>query len=413
MISLSPNAGWLEDQLGRLAAFNDAPELGGVTREVFTPTYGRSVEHVAALMEDAGLVARLDAFGNLFGRWEVEEDAPVVLTGSHIDTTLNAGRYDGVVGVLGAIEAVRILRANGFRPRRPIDVVAFAGEEPRFGIGCLGSRALVGELSRSDLDELEDRDGITLAAAMLSSGLDPDRIQEAALPPDSISAMVELHVEQGALLERRGVQVGIVERIAAPHDLSIVIEGEARHSGSTPMDLRHDALLGAAEAVVALERVTLASLSATTVGTVGSLEAQPGAINIIAGRVRLLVDIRDSDMTARSAVSQAFLADLGGICARRGLTLSVETLADDESLACAPAIVTALRDAASRHGVPAIDMISGAYHDAMIVGRHFPAGMIFAPSNRGISHSPEEYTEIGDLLPAISVLASALAELTR
>jgi ureidoglycolate amidohydrolase len=413
VIGVAASADWLGDQIERLAGFNDAPELGGVTREVFTPTYGRAAEHVANLMEDVGLVTRVDAFGNLFGRWAVDGEEPVVLTGSHIDTTLNAGRFDGVVGVLGAIEAVRVLREEGLRPRLPIEVVAFAGEEPRFGTGCIGSRALVGELTRADLDDLRDRDGVTLAAAMAASGADPERLAEVVLPPGSVAAMVELHVEQGAVLERAGIPIGIVERIAAPHDLRVVIDGDARHSGSTPMALRRDALLGAAEAAIALESVALASPSPTVVATAGAITGEPGAINVIAGRATLLVDIRDTDRSARDAVTEAFLTELQQICARRNLTFSVETLAEDAPLVCAPAIVSALRDAARRQGTAALDMASGAYHDAMIIGRHFPAGMIFAPSVGGISHSPEEHTALSDLLPAVAVLAGALAELTR
>jgi ureidoglycolate amidohydrolase len=413
MIAARPSAEWLGLQLEALAAFNDAPELGGVTREVFTPTYARALDHVSALMEGVGLTPRIDQFGNLFGTLAGDGDGGSILTGSHIDTTLNAGRYDGVVGVLGAIEAVRILREGGFRPSRTIEVVVFAGEEPRFGVGCLGSRALVGELDVGGLDDLRDRDGVSLASALAAAGLDPDGVGEAVLAPGSIAGMVELHVEQGSILESQGALVGVVGRISAPHDLRISIEGEARHSGTTPMRSRHDAMVGAAEAIIALEEAALASPSPTTVATIGAIEARPGAINVIAGRVELLADIRDWDVVARAATVEAFLAALHDICERRGLSATVELLASDEPLECDPAIVSAVQSAVRDLGINAMDMVSGAYHDAMIIGRHFPAGMIFAPSARGISHSPDEHTDLNDLVPAVSVLAATLGELAR
>jgi hydantoinase/carbamoylase family amidase len=413
VIAARPSAEWLGTQLEALATFNDAPELGGVTREVFTPTYARALAHVSGLMEEAGLTPRIDAFGNLFGTLAGEGYGGSILTGSHIDTTLNAGRYDGVVGVLGAIEAVRMLREGGFRPSRSIAVVVFAGEEPRFGVGCLGSRALVGELDVGGLAEMRDRDGVSLAEALALAGLDPDRVGEAVLEPGSIAGMVELHVEQGSILEDRGAVVGVVERISAPHDVRIVIEGEARHSGTTPMRSRRDAMVGAAEAIIALEAAALASPSPTTVGTVGVLEAHPGAINVVAGRVELLADIRDWDVAARAGTVEAFLGAVRHACAGRGLAVSVDLLASDDPLECAPSIVGAVRGAVRDLGVEALDMVSGAYHDAMIIGRHFPAGMIFAPSARGISHSPDEHTALKDLVPAVSVLAATLGELAR
>ena len=241
--------------------------------------------------------------GNLFGRWPAPSPTRrVVLTGSHVDTTLNAGRYDGVLGVLGAIEAVRALRAAGARPRRSIEVVAWAGEEPRFGTGCVGSRAAAGELQRADLDRLRDRDGTSMADALRAAGFDPDRLADARIDPAAVHALVELHIEQGIVLETHGEQVGVVTAIAAPHDFRLTFRGAATHAGATPMGLRRDALAGAAEAMVALERAARESPSGTTVGTVGVLRGAPGAINVVPGEVELDVDVRDSDLAAREHV---------------------------------------------------------------------------------------------------------------
>ena len=402
----------LHDAIDELAAFNDDPAAGGITREVFTPTYARALDWVAGRMRDAGMTTRLDAFGNLWGRWAgAAPDAPRVLTGSHVDTTLNAGRYDGVVGVLGAIEAVRTLRAEGFAARRSVEVVAFAGEEPRFGTGCIGSRACVGALSREDLDRLRDRDGVSLAEALRGFDLDPDRVPEAELDPAGVHAFVELHIEQGQVLEVGGEAIGVVTAIAAPHDLRLTVRGAATHSGATPMDLRRDALTGAAEVVLAVERLARASSSGTTVGTVGVLRARPGAINVVPGEVELDVDVRDSDLAAREAVVEAIVAEARTVCDGRSLELEVTPIVRDTPVRCAEAVVDAARDAVAELGLAAREMTSGAYHDAMVLAARVPVGMVFVPSRGGISHHPDEYTAPERVDAGVRVLAGVLRRL--
>jgi hydantoinase/carbamoylase family amidase len=334
-----------------------------------------------------------------------------VLTGSHVDTTLNAGRYDGVLGVLGAIEAVHLLRAAGVAPRRPIELVAWAGEEPRFITGCVGSRAAAGELRRADLDRLRDRDGISMAEALCGAGFDPDRLAEAEIDPAGVYALVELHIEQGAVLEHGGEPIGVVEAIAAPHDFRLTLRGAATHAGATPMRLRRDALAGAAEAMTALEKIARESPSGTTVGTVGVLRVRPGAINVVPGEVELDVDVRDSDLAAREQVVAAALAAAREIAARRGLGLEVATIVEDAPVACDPRVVEAAAEAARELALPCRRMISGAYHDAMIMGARVPIGMIFVPSAGGVSHHPDEFTDPDDLERGVRVLAGTLARL--
>jgi ureidoglycolate amidohydrolase len=403
---------WLHEAIAELAQLNDDPGAGGITREVYTPTYTAALERVAGWMDDAGLRTRLDAVGNLFGRWEgAEPQAPAVLTGSHVDTTLNAGRYDGVLGVLGSIAAARALRADGFEPTRPVELVAWAGEEPRFGTGCVGSRAAAGELGRDDLDRLRDRGGTSMAEALREAGLHPDRLADARIDPATVHALVELHIEQGVVLEDAGKPIGVVTAIAAPHDLRLTFQGAATHAGATPMGLRRDALVGAAEAVVALERLARGSQSATTVGTVGVLHARPGAINVVPGEAVLEVDVRDSDAGARERVVDALLGEAREIAARRGLELEVTPIVCDDPVTCDPAIVAAAEAACAELGLAHRRMISGAYHDAMILGRHVPVGMVFVPSRGGISHHPDEYTAPEDLDRGVEVLAGTLARL--
>lgn len=404
----------LHAEIAKLATYNADPAAGGITREVYTPQYEASLRYVSSLMAGAGLEVRVDAAGNLIGRWEgSDRAAPAVLTGSHFDTTLNAGAYDGVVGVLGAIEAVRTLRAAGARPRRGIEVIGFAGEEPRFVAGCIGSRAMVGELARGLLDELVDRGGVSAAQALRSVGLDPDAIAQARFDPAAVHAFVELHIEQGCVLEATGDAIGVVTSIAAPHDLRVRLRGVATHAGATPMGLRHDALAGAAELVLEVERLALASASGTTVGTVGVLRALPGAINVVPGLVELEIDVRDSDLAAREAVVDELLRAARRLCDRRGLELEVETIAEDQPAACSVIVVDAVGAACARLGLSSRRMTSGAYHDAMVLGSYVPMGMIFVPSAGGLSHHPDEYTSPAEIDAGVDVLASVLAQLAE
>jgi hydantoinase/carbamoylase family amidase len=406
--------GRLHANIAALAEFNDDPAAGGITREVYTPTYARAVDRVSGWMREAGLDVRLDAVGNLYGSWRGSEDAaPRVLSGSHIDTTLNAGAYDGVLGVLGAVEAVHALRGSGFTPRRTLEVVAWAGEEPRFGTGCVGSRCAAGDLSRADLDRLADRDGVTMAVALREAGFDPDRLRDAVIDPATVHALVELHIEQAIVLETHGEPIGVVEAIAAPHDLRLIFEGAATHAGATPMGLRRDALAGAAEAVVAVERAARASSSGTTVGTVGVVRALPGAINVVPGVASLDVDVRDSDEGAREAVVARIVSESQAIAGARGLTLRVEEIVVDTPVTCSPEVVAASVAACEELQYNYRRMISGAYHDAMILGRRFPVGMIFVPSRGGVSHHPDEYTAPEQLDRGVDVLAGTLERLCR
>ena len=404
--------GRLHARIAELATYNDDPVAGGITREIYTRTYAAALERVMAWMREARLEPRLDAVGNLFGTWAgAEPDAPRVLTGSHVDTTLNAGAYDGVVGVLGAIEAAQSLRGAGFSPRRSIEVVAWAGEEPRFGTGCVGSRCAAGELTRADLDRLVDRDGVSMASALRLAGLEPDKLTEAIIDPATVHALVELHIEQAIVLETHGEPIGVVEAIAAPHDFRLIFEGAATHAGATPMALRHDALAGAAEVIVAVERIATASASGTTVGTVGVVRARPGAINVVPGTVSLDVDIRDSDAPARETVVEEIIATARAIGAARGLAVAVEEIVTDTPVACDPTIIDATVAACEALGLPYRRMISGAYHDAMIMGRRIPVGMLFVPSRGGVSHHPDEYTAPEQLDQGVAVLAATLRRL--
>jgi hydantoinase/carbamoylase family amidase len=402
----------LNERIAELARISATPPDQGVTRESYTELYDEGLRLVEGWMGEAGLTTRRDAAGNLFGRLDGGgADAPCLLVGSHLDTTLNAGPLDGVYGVLGAIEAVDRLRLSETSPGRAVEVVAITAEEPRFSTGCLGSRALVGDMTAEVARRLTDRDGITLAEAMQTLSMDPERLPEACLPAGYSELFLELHIEQGAVLEHEGGRLGIVNAIAAPHDLRLVLTGTAAHAGTTPMRLRHDAFLGAAEIALAVEATARGSATGRTVGTVGVVRVRPGANNIVPGQVELEIDIRDTDLREREAVVAEVRSTAAAVCDRRGLALDLETIAEDVPVVCSELVQQAVAEACVECGIEGHVMTSGAYHDAMVLARTMPVGMVFVPSAGGISHHPDEYTDPADLDLGVDVLAGALRRL--
>lgn len=296
------NGARLRDSLDALAKFGrDA--AGGWTRFSFTREFMQARELFRRLMEEAGMVVRVDAAGNLIGRLEgLDSRSPVVAAGSHIDTVKNGGKFDGSFGVAGALEVVQTIRENNVPHRHPIEVIVFVEEEgSRFGSGLFGSRAMVGEIPVDLLYRQKDKDGITLFQAMRSAGLNPERIADARVPAGYYKAYFEMHIEQGKILESLGISVGIVEAIAAPVWLKAVLHGRADHAGATPMRLRRDALAAAAELVLVAENIAKEAGEPTVV-TVGKLSVRPGGINIIPGLVEMTFDIRDTDAARRDKV---------------------------------------------------------------------------------------------------------------
>lgn len=403
----------LTRQIGSLAECSDAP-APAVTRVVYTPTDLAARTYLKEQAAEAGLAVREDGIGNTFFRWDgTEADLPPVATGSHIDAIPHSGRYDGVVGVLGGLEAIRALQASGFEPRRSIELLLFTSEEPtRFGIGCLGSRALAGQLDPDDLAALTDRDGRTLDEVRREAGFSGD-LGDVRLQTGAFHAFVELHIEQGPLLDRHGTDIGVVSAIAAPATLHVTLDGEGGHAGAVLMKTRHDALTAAAEIVSTIERAALASGSDDTVATVGRLEVHPGAVNSIPSRVFLTVDIRDIDGERRDRVLDTVRNACDEIGVRRGVAAEVEIVNADPPATCAPEIVRAVRGAAEAVGATTEDMVSRAYHDALFMAQVCPTGMIFIPCRGGVSHRPDEYASPGAIARGAAVLAHALAELSR
>jgi hydantoinase/carbamoylase family amidase len=389
------------------AAKIGATGLGGTSRFAWSDELAEVYDWVAEELERLGLVCEIDPAGNLIGRWEAGEGGPI-MAASHLDTVPDGGAFDGVLGVLGAVEAMRILRREGFEPARPIWIGAFMDEEgTRFGTALFGSRAFAGHDMTESLDA-RDASGVSAREAIAARGLDPDRVHEAFRAPE-LAGYLELHVEQGPVLDAAGERLGVVESITGVLGFTVTVTGEANHAGATPADNRRDALAGAARMILELRDHARAHRDVRA--TVGRIETTPGAITVIPGECRFTVDLRPSQPGVVES-SRVFLEEMvARIAAEEGLTAEVTC---DYSLPPVPmdaTVVDALVAAAEEEGTPPVRMWSGAGHDAMVVAAHAPAGMLFVPSSGGISHSHHEWTETADCELGARVLAGAIRRL--
>jgi len=411
-MSLTINRERLFSEIDALASFSDA-EAPAVTRIVFSPMDLKARAWMKARCEEAGLTVRQDAVGNTFARWNGSAPtAPVVGTGSHIDAIPNAGKFDGVVGVLGGLEAIRALRQSGFHPKHSIELLIFTSEEPtRFGIGCLGSRLLSGTLSADAARKLTDSDGATLDGVRRGAGF-LGELEQVRLPSGYYEAFIELHIEQGPLLERQQTLLGIVTKISAPASLRVLIEGSGGHAGGVLMPDRKDALCAAAELILGIENAACTSGAIDTVATVGICDVFPGAVNSIPSRVRLSADVRDTDLERRDRVMSTIETTCDSISAKRQVSIHSELLNADAPADCAPGIIEALAQSCHKHSLNFLPMVSRAYHDSLFIARIAPVTMLFIPCRNGYSHRPDEYAAPDDIVRGALVLAETLAALS-
>jgi N-carbamoyl-L-amino-acid hydrolase len=412
----------LIDELKTLATFSSAePSAIGtaVTRIVFTPDDLRARAWLKQLAQAEGLAIREDAVGNTFFRWAGSEPGlPAVATGSHIDAIPHAGMYDGTVGVLGGLEAIRALKRSGLRPRRSIELVLLTSEEPtRFGIGCVGSRLISGTLSPERADALHGAqrgsEDETLAQVRTAAGF-TGPLSSVRLPNGHYHAWVELHIEQGPLLEREGIPLGIVTAIAAPAGYRFTIEGLGGHAGALLMPDRRDALCAAAELILSIEKHALATGvvdTVATVATVGTCDVYPGAVNSVPSRVTLQVDVRDIDPVRREGVMQSVRRDVEAIGVRREVRVSETLVNADQPALSSPHIVAVLDEVCRSYGITPKHMVARAYHDSSFIAGIAPIAMIFIPCRGGVSHRPDEYAAPGDIALGARVLAATLATL--
>ncbi len=403
----------LTAQLGTLATFSDAP-APAVTRVVYTKTDLDARAYLKTLIAEVGLSIREDALGNLFARWEgLEPLLPAVATGSHIDAIPFSGRFDGTVGVLGGLEAIRTLKTSGFRPRRSLELILFTAEEPtRFGVGCFGSRALAGVLSPDALAELKGEDGLSVLGAAQQAGFTgkPEALKFSA---GHYHAFVELHIEQGPRLEAAGVPIGVVSSVAAPATLHVTLTGAGGHAGGVLMPERRDALLTGAEIAVAVEAAARGTGSPDSVATVGVFDVFPSAVNSIPSRVFLTVDVRDTDLERRDGMVSRIQQNIKTTSQQRGVEAEVQLLNADPPATCAPDIIEAVCAAAEAEGLGSQTLVSRAYHDTLFMARVCPVGMIFIPSKDGLSHRPDEYSSPQEIAQGVQVLARTLAALAE
>jgi allantoate deiminase len=395
--TLTINKQRLEERINELAEIGKIVETG-VCRLALSKEDRQGVELVKRWMEEAGLEARIDHFGNLIGRWEGENpEAPILMLGSHIDSQPYGGRFDGVIGVLGALEVVQTMKEQNFVPKMPIEVIAFCDEEGcRFNKGLFGVRGILGKLEEGEL-ERTDKDGVTRRQALIEFGCDPDRFKESEYAEGSISAFLEMHIEQGPVLEKNNLPVGIVTGISGPLWLTVELEGFAGHAGSVPMPMRQDALVGAAKVIVALNELASSDPEAPTVGTVGSLKVFPDSRNIIPEKVSFTVDLRDIDIDRRHRIEERLRARISEITAQHGLTCKISEDTNSEPRYCSKEIMSIMKSESEKIGLDTMELMSGPFHDSLALSYVCDYGMIFVRCKDGISHNPKEFSTFEDI----------------
>ncbi|MBK1881282.1 M20 family metallo-hydrolase [Luteolibacter pohnpeiensis] len=402
----------LSSEIEELGNISEYP-LPAVTRVLFSDADLRARAWFKERCLSADLSLHEDAIGNLFATWLGQDpDLEPVATGSHLDAIPNAGKYDGVVGVLGGLEAIRALKASGYVPRRSIVLIMFTAEEPtRFGVGCLGSRMMSGVMPLARAELLQDENGLGLNHWRGRAG-HVSEMSDVLLDRGAFSSFVELHIEQGPKLEERGIDIGVVEKIAAPAAFRFHLTGAGGHAGAVLMPDRHDALLAGAEIALAVEKAAITSGSADTVATTGVFEVKPGAINSIPFAVKMEVDLRDTDMAARERAEKMILTQSADICTRRGIECSLETINSDEPAVCDANLVSLVEAKSLELGFSTQRMISRAYHDSLFMARLSPITMIFIPCFKGYSHRPDEYSSPEAIRKGVAVLAETLKSLS-
>jgi N-carbamoyl-L-amino-acid hydrolase len=396
----------LNQHLTDLSRFGRNPQ-GGVSRVAFSPADIEGRAFVMELMRGAGLTVRVDPVGNILGRLEGTLRSAPLLFGSHIDSVPEGGNYDGDVGSLSAIEVAQTLGANGYQNRHPLEVVVWADEES----GLTGSRGFIGDLSLEEL-RAPGRDGVPLDEKIQRIGGSPLRLAGARHGPGSVAAYVELHIEQGAILDRAGIQIGVVEGIVGINQYDVTIKGFANHAGTTPMDQRQNALLTASELTLAVDRIVRAD-AGRQVGTVGRLLVKPGAANVIPGEVDLTVELRDLSMETIEALWDQVYKELQASSAKYGTTFTFIKQHSNPPALSDPKVRDLIADAVQGLGLSGQVMPSGAGHDAQDLARICPMGMIFVPSVKGISHSPNEFTKPEDVVNGANVLLQTVLRLDQ
>ena len=401
----------IRKDLEAMGAITATPGFG-MTRFSFSPEDRRTREYIRKKMSEAGLTPYEDAAGNLFGsRPGTKAGAPAIMLGSHFDSVKNGGIFDGPAGVVMGLEIARVLHENGVETESPLEFAALIEEEgARFGGGLYGSRAMTGKVSREQLDSFRDRDGISISQALAGSGFSPDKISTAVRPKGSLKAFIEMHIEQGPILESEGADIGLVKTIVGITQQEVEILGRPDHAGTTPMDMRANALNAAAEAVLFLERAAREA-GEGTVGTVGRLEVYPGGANIVPGRVFFTVDVRSVNQRKIEGIVAALGTFLKDLEDRHGVTATLKEKISVPPVHMSEEILGLFTREAEKRGYTMRPMQSGAGHDAMIMASVAETGLLFVPSRQGRSHCPEEWTDYGQIKKGVDVILGTVLAL--
>jgi len=408
-IAMTVRISRIQNDIETINEFNATPGFG-VTRSTFSPEYQGAVTYVVEELKKIGAGVSICRAGNIRGRIPGSgEDGPAIMMGSHLDTVVHGGQFDGVVGVVTALEAARIIVEDKIAHQLPIDVVIFAEEEgSRFGRGLLGSSIWTGQLETEQIESIKDDRGVSYQEAMSQAGLKLD--DHGKLKPRDIRAMLEVHIEQGAVLEKRGHRIGLVEAIAGIRQLNITIIGTADHAGTTPMEGRLDPLQTAARIIIAVDKIAR-NTGPNTVATVGRITCEPAQVNVIPGLVRFSIDVRDSNKIMLASAVTAINQTVKEICAERGLLFEIVQLSEAEPVTLSKSIIDLLEEKAREKKVAPYKMVSGAGHDTALIAELTEAGMIFVPSRDGLSHCPQEFTRLEDIALGCEILLATIIQL--
>lgn len=403
---------WVMNEIEKIACFGKGPR--GITRLAFTETAVEAQKYVISLMEQSGLKVVIDPIGNIIGRLDGKDNSlPAVITGSHLDTVPEGGKYDGVLGVIGGLAAINRLKERGGLTY-PLELIIFACEESsRFGFATVGSKGMAGLANLTEWSKAKDQEGISFIDAITQSQLEFEQIEKAARPAKEVKAFVELHIEQGKVLERERKTIGIVEAIAAPTRIKIRVEGVAAHSGSTPMEERQDALVSASMIVLAIQEIGLEQAKYGTVATVGILNVHPGSINVVPGIVEMWVDIRGINHESIIECLQDIKDAISTIAEEQETGVSIMLMSAEKPVKMSREIMNLIKKVCAEKKAAYQFIHSRAGHDAMNMSYLAPAGMIFVPSQNGISHNGEEHTAADDISLGIDILTETLFQLAR
>lgn len=412
MLSTSLNR--IRERIEALGRFNATPG-NGCTRFSYSPEYRKAQDFLASECSDLGLEVTFDAIGNMRARLEGSDpDALPVLTGSHIDTVLFGGNYDGVVGVVGALEALAVIKEQKLILTHPVELIVFVEEEgASFGSTMAGSKAFVGKYLSDDLKHLLNDDGLSMFDAAKRYGLHPEKMGSHTIAQDQFKAMLELHIEQSVVLESESIPIGIVQAIAGIKQFKVELTGVPNHAGATPMHLRNDPMAGASRIISFVEDAARSRVFQTTVGTVGKIQCLPNTPNVIPGNVIFSVDIRDVRSEGIERMEELLRNKIEQVCMEYGLESEVTLLGDSRPIVLPEGLISQIESVAKKRDVPYLRMNSGAVHDSCLLADIMDVGMIFVPSVNGRSHVPEEYTKYEDIKLGCDILLATLVQLAR